>query len=100
MPLVHVFTRHRKACSKSSDSQWKRCDCPKYLHWSEDGKFKRVAAKTTRWEDACRVARRVEQQLLDSMREQIATNSVNVSDAVSGYVADKSIQLLAPDSFK
>ena len=100
MPLVHIFTRHRKTCSKLADSQWKRCACPKFLHWSEDGKFKRVSAKTSRWEDACRVARRVERQLEETIREHVATHSVLVRDAVTMYLADKRSQQLAADTLK
>jgi hypothetical protein len=67
MPLVHIFTRHRKNCPKRDDSQWKRCACPKFLHWSENGEFKRVSAKTSQWEAACRVARRVESSISGSL---------------------------------
>jgi integrase len=63
MTVVHVFTRHRKGCPKAADTQWKRCLCPKFLHWSEHGKFKRKAAGTHRWEDACQIARTIEEGL-------------------------------------
>jgi integrase/recombinase XerD len=100
MAIVHVFTRHKKACPKIDDPQWKRCSCPKFLHWSENGKFKRSSAKTCRWEDACRVARRVEQQLAEAHRERIATHSVTVTEAVNAFLADKRSQQLAPDTLK
>jgi hypothetical protein len=86
MPLVHIFTRHRKACSKRADSQWKRCACPKFLHWSEDGEFRRVSARTSRWEDAHRLARRCEHQFEESMCERVATHLVFVRDAVTMYL--------------
>jgi integrase len=100
MVVVHVFTRHRKGCPRHADAQWKKCTCPKFLHWCVGGKLKRVSAKTTRWEDACRVARRIEDGLQEDVIKNVAAHSVTVKDAVVAHLSDKRAQRLKPDTLK
>jgi len=65
-----------------------------------NGKLKRVSAKTNRWEDACRVARRIEDQLQEDQSNTISAHSVAVKDAIAAYLSDKHAQRLQPDTLK
>jgi site-specific recombinase XerD len=53
---ISVFTRHSPECSKREDPAWKRCKCRKYLYIYEDGRARRVSAKTRSWEKAMAIA--------------------------------------------
>jgi integrase len=56
--VVIVYVRHRDSCKFAfreegdnvvSDESYARCDCPKWLRWSLDGKQYRKAAHTRTW---------------------------------------------------
>jgi integrase/recombinase XerD len=63
MAVVRVYPRHSKECPKRKEenaSQYKRCNCPKWLRWGKDGKR---SAKTRSWEVANKAARKLEEEL-------------------------------------
>ena len=97
--LVHPYTRHRKSCPKQGDTQWKRCACPKWLYWHEDGKMFRVTAKTTSWDEAILSARHVEDQLRKSLVD-VTESMTSIEKAVSAYLADKRAQQLSDETIK
>jgi integrase len=53
---VTVLTRHKTACPKKNDPQWKRCKCRKSLYIYEDGHRSYLSAKTRSWEQAEKMA--------------------------------------------
>jgi len=66
MAVVTVYPRHSKRCDKSKGKnarQYKRCKCPLWLEWNENGCQSRKSAKTRSWEIANRCARNLEQEL-------------------------------------
>ncbi len=48
-PEVTVYTRHRESCKFAGDESYPRCDCPKWLRYSLNGRQHRVNAKTRTW---------------------------------------------------
>jgi site-specific recombinase XerD len=58
----------------------------------------RVSAKTTRWDEACNAARKIEQQLHEA--NPISIDSTPIEQAVSAYLNDKRAQQLSPDTLK
>ena len=102
MPAVYVHVRHRQDCSHADDPQFKRCPCPKHLYWHQDGKLYRKTARTTKWDAAYELARRVERQLESNGNGQPSSPSYSttVREAVGAYLADKRAQQLSPDTLK
>src|ERR1035437_1326521 len=49
---ISVYTRHSPDCSKREDPTWKRCNCRKALYIYENGRDRRVSAKTRSWSAA------------------------------------------------
>lgn len=98
---VHVYIRHRKDCSHNKDPQFKRCHCPKHLYWHTGGKMTRKTARTTEWDQAHQLARRIEKQLEaanDNAGAPGPSYSTTVNSAVLDYLADKRAQKLSPDT--
>src|SRR5262249_23996407 len=87
---VFPYTRHRKKCMHRGDGQWRKCSCPKWLYWHQDGKMHRISAKTRKWDAALDYAREIDQRLRASMLPESAT----VEHALDAFIADKKAQLL------
>jgi len=99
MPAVHVYTRHRKTCSRKSDRAWKSCPCPKWLLWHYHGKMFRQSASTRDWNVAAKMARNVEQDYeRHQTREPKAAldNGPTLEGAVNLYLVDRESQHLRP----
>jgi site-specific recombinase XerD len=47
--IVAVYTRHKAKCPHKKNEAFARCECPKYLRWSQDGSQHREPAKTRAW---------------------------------------------------
>jgi integrase/recombinase XerD len=102
VPAVYVHVRHRQDCSHADDPQFKRCPCPKHLYWHQDGKLFRKTARTTKWDAAYELARRVEKQLQGNGNgtQPNPSYSTTIAHAVNSYLADKRAQQLSPDTLK
>jgi len=49
-PVVTVYVRHRDTCAAAGKGEsYPKCDCPKWLRWSLDGKQYRLNAETRTW---------------------------------------------------
>jgi len=59
--MLTVYTRHHPGCKNASDKTWRRCNCPKWIWGSLNGKFLRQSARTHSWE----VAEELRQQLIE-----------------------------------
>jgi len=59
--MLTVYTRHHPECKNASDKTWRRCNCPKWIWGSLNGKFLRQSARTHNWE----VAEELRQQLIE-----------------------------------
>ena len=58
LAVVSVFTRHTSDCPHKNDRYYKGkgCRCRKSLYINEDGKDRRISAKTRSWEQAEKAA--------------------------------------------
>jgi integrase len=59
--MLTVYTRHHPECKNASDKTWRRCNCPKWIWGSLNGKFLRQSARTHSWE----VAEELRRQLIE-----------------------------------
>jgi integrase/recombinase XerD len=101
--IVSVYARHSSDCSHKDDSNWKRCQCPKWLYVNEAGKRRQISAKTRSWERASKKARELEQAAEDRARAAAAgaalppkAELVTAEQAVERYLADKRQQNCQP----
>jgi integrase/recombinase XerD len=61
--MLSVYTRHHPDCKNADDKTWRRCNCPKWIWGSLNGKFIRQSARTHRWEEAEELRRRLAEGL-------------------------------------
>jgi integrase/recombinase XerD len=61
--LVVVYTRHAGKCPHKKNEAFARCDCSKWLRWSQDGKQHRQAAGTRTWGIAEKAAAELQKRL-------------------------------------
>ena len=92
--VVSVWTRHSIDCPHRKDINYRRCGCPKHLHWHYEGRQFRKSAGTRSWEHALRRAQAIELQyrqreLGEKPKEHEA---ITAEKAVELYLADKTIQ--------
>lgn len=88
--MLHVYTRHYPPCQKS-DSNYRRCRCPKWINGTlPTGKFIRLAAKTRSFEQAERKARALE-SANDPLRpaEDPSKFRITIERAVGEFLADE-----------
>jgi hypothetical protein len=91
MAVVTVYPRHSKKCQHAKGknaSQYKRCNCPKWLRWGKNGK---KSAKTRSWEVANRAARKLEEELeLKAMGLEPTKKAdhISIESAVDLYLKD------------
>lgn len=69
---VTVFVRHSPTCSHEEDRYYrgKGCNCVKALYIYEDGRDRKVSAKTRSWEQAERLAQ-VERDRRDPIKRKL-----------------------------
>jgi integrase len=90
-PAVEVYARHTVDCPKAYDRGWKRCRCPKWLYWRQDGKAVRQTAKTRSWKKAQNAAREIEARFKRAINGDTTAlqDAVSVEQAVKLYLDDK-----------
>jgi hypothetical protein len=49
IPSIEIFVRHSSACPRRDDPEYKKCNCPKHLRYTHNGKQHRQSAKTRAW---------------------------------------------------
>lgn len=94
VPNVDVYARHSADCPHASDRAYKRCRCPKWLTWREDGKEVRQSAKTRSWEKAQEVAVAIEDRFRRALKgdDVDLPGQMTVAEAVRLYLEDKVAQ--------
>src|SRR5438876_96283 len=94
-PLITVFVRHSSGCKYAGDEYTKRCNCPKHLRWTQNGKQYRRKANTRSWEEAEREKRRLEDQLAGRKPADDA-HGMSVEKAVEVFMQAKGNDGLEP----
>jgi hypothetical protein len=88
--MVNVYTRHRAECEHAEDMRWRRCRCPKWIRGVLiNGKVVRESAKTRSWEQAERVARKMEEDADPTTADQAKPCRVTVAEAVQMFLKDE-----------
>jgi hypothetical protein len=102
---VTVYTRDTADCPKRDDRYWKRCKCRKALYIHENGRDRKVSARTRSWEQAERLAqlerdrRDPAKRLLQEIKEQeVQKRSLQQEKNIT--VQDASDQWYATKKFK
>jgi hypothetical protein len=62
IPSIDIFVRHSAACLQRDDPEYKKCNCPKHLRYTHNGKQQRQSAKTRSWKIAEERRRKIEAQ--------------------------------------
>jgi integrase/recombinase XerD len=93
---IEIFVRHAAGCQHKANERYKRCDCPKHIRWSQDGKQIRRATRSRTWAGAERFKRSIEQQyegavLVGPLQSE---ESTTIERGVALYVQDKKSQNL------
>jgi hypothetical protein len=97
-PLITIYVRHSAGCKYEGDEFAKRCDCRKWLRWTQHGTRHRRKADTRSWAEAEQVRRDIEDQLPGEAAESV-TQSVtkNIRTAIEVFVAEKRVQGVTED---
>jgi integrase/recombinase XerD len=96
-PVITIFVRHGfhdgKPCKYSGDEFSRRCNCPKHLRWTQNGKQYRRKAGTRSWITAEEVKRQLQDQLAGRTSDIVATDNARViSEAIDLFKSDKKVQ--------
>ncbi len=92
-PVITIFVRLSVGCKYAGDELAQRCDCRKWLRWSQNGIRHRIKADTRSWAEAEKVRRNVEDELSGNANPAADTNCVkNIREAVEVFLADKRVQ--------
>lgn len=97
--MLHVYTRHLRQCEHFHDPHWRRCHCPKWVRGLlPSGKKIRRSAQTGSWENAEKLARKLEADV-DPERQKIeARRELALREAVATFLADQKARGLAKES--
>ena len=99
-PTITIYVRHSVGCKYASDEFAKRCDCRKWLRWTQDGQRQRRKADTRSWAEAEQVKRDVEDELTGRTAPVQAQRAKNIREAAELFVADKRVENLSSDLVK
>ena len=97
-PMITIYVRHSAGCKYEVNELARRCDCRKWLRWTQDGTRHRRKANTRSWAEAEQVKRDIEDQLTG--RADLAasqTDTKNIRAAVEVFIADKRVQGVTAD---
>jgi len=96
-PLITIYVRHSKGCKYEADEFARRCDCRKWLRWTQDGQRFRVKANTRSWAEAEQVKRQQEDQLTGRNSPLTQNDTKTVKAAVAEFIEGKRVAKVKPD---
>ena len=97
-PMITIYVRHSVGCKYESDELAKRCDCRKWLRWSQDGTRHRVKANTRSWAEAEQVKRDLEDQLTGrAVVSPDTPGTKNIRAAIELFITDKKVTGITED---
>ncbi|HKD78917.1 MAG TPA: tyrosine-type recombinase/integrase [Candidatus Angelobacter sp.] len=99
--MLHVYTRHLPGCEHACDPHWRRCHCPKWIRGLLlNGEKIRRSAQTHSWENAEKLARKLEADV-DPERVKIeARREVTLREAVETFLGDQKARGLGLETQK
>jgi integrase/recombinase XerD len=98
IPSIEIFVRHSAACPRRDDPEYKKCNCPKHLRYTHNGKQRRQSAKTRSWKSAEERRRKLEAQFEAADPTKPITLTVEakggttIEQAMSLFISDKRSQ--------
>jgi integrase/recombinase XerD len=98
VPSIEIFVRHSAACPRRDDPEYKKCNCPKHLRYTHNGKQRRQSAKTRSWKAAEERRRKLEAQFEAADPTKPITVTVEakggttIEQAITLFVSDKRSQ--------
>jgi integrase/recombinase XerD len=93
-PIITIFVRHSLGCPGTGNQTYKRCNCPKHLRWSYDGKqFRRKTGSRT-WAGAERVKREIELSYESLGKPAESSGPITNRQAIETFLGDKQGQNL------
>jgi site-specific recombinase XerD len=90
-PVITIFVRHSEDCKYKGDESWKRCDCRKWVRWTQSGKQYRRKTGERSWTGAEKFKRALDDQLAGRTPEP-DTSGRGLQDCVDVFLADKRVQ--------
>jgi integrase/recombinase XerD len=107
IPSIEIFVRHSAACPRRDDPEYKKCNCPKHLRYTHNGKQRRQSAKTRSWKTAEERRRKLEAQFeaadptkpISAVTVE-AKGGTTIEQAISLFVSDKRSQGLDANFIK
>jgi integrase/recombinase XerD len=96
-PLITIYVRHSAGCKYEGDEFARRCDCRKWLRWTQHGTRQRRKANTRSWAEAEQVKRNIEDQLTGRVTPTESLTVKNIRAAIEVFIADKNVQGVTRD---
>ncbi|WP_433971960.1 tyrosine-type recombinase/integrase [Tunturiibacter lichenicola] len=96
-PTITIYVRHSAGCKYEGDEFAKRCDCRKWLRWTQHGTRHRLKANTRSWAEAEQVKRDLEDQLTGKTVVSETTGTRNIRSAIEVFITDKKVENLTAD---
>jgi len=107
IPSIEIFVRHSAACPRRDDPEYKKCNCPKHLRYTHNGKQRRQSAKTRSWKIAEERRRKIEAQFeaADPTKPISAVTveanaGTTIEQAINLFVSDKRSQGVSAEVLK
>jgi integrase/recombinase XerD len=106
IPSIEIFVRHSAACPRRDDPEYKKCNCPKHLRYTHNGKQRRQSAKTRSWKLAEERRRKLEAQFEAADPTKPITVTVEakggttIEHAIDLFVSDKRSQGVSGEVLK
>jgi integrase/recombinase XerD len=106
IPSIEIFVRHSAACPRLDDPEYKKCNCPKHLRYTHNGKQRRQSAKTRSWKLAEERRRKLEAQFEAADPTKPITVTVEakggttIEQAIDLFVSDKRSQGVSGEVLK
>ena len=95
IPSIEIFVRHSAACPRHDDPEYKKCNCPKHLRYTHNGKQHRQSARTRSWKVAEERRRKIEAQF--EAADPAKPISAVTIEAKTGTTIEQAINLFVSD---
>ena len=101
--VVVPIVRHRQTCPSADRGEFfPRCDCPKALRWSLNGKQHRQSAKTRQWSVAEEKCKELQRQLDQGnpILVRVETETPTIEQAVGTFLSGKESEGLSKPTLR
>lgn len=96
-PLITIYVRHSVGCKYEGDEFAKRCECRKWLRWTQNGIRQHRKADTRSWAEAEQVKWDIEDQLSGRAVPVTQNDTKNIRAAIEVFIVDKRVRGITAD---